>query len=170
MDRRVYIWEVGMHAAFEAHAQFCLGRRGRESACALTEARTLVRVGSTAGTRDGVLSTIGWGSKAGGGTRGGDEGNRVGALGERSCSASEKQKKRVWGGEGGSGGEIPAPVGDRALRFRWFENSFSSFVFNFFFLMFLYNAFSGLARPKAIRSQVQSVKTKHDRRQTRGEG
>lgn len=77
---------------------FALGGGGRESACALTEACTLVRVGSTAGTRNGVLSTIGWGRKAGGGKRGGDEGNQVGALSERSCSASEKKKNRVWGG------------------------------------------------------------------------
>lgn len=29
MERRVYIWEVGMHAAFEAHAQFALGGGGK---------------------------------------------------------------------------------------------------------------------------------------------
>ena len=55
--------EVGMHAAFEAHAQFALGRGGRDSACALTGACALARVGATAGTGDGVRSTVGWRGK-----------------------------------------------------------------------------------------------------------
>lgn len=48
------------------------------------------------------------------GMKGGDEGNRVGALGwggERSCFASEKKKKRVFGGEGRGGDDTSTSWG-----------------------------------------------------------
>lgn len=162
MERKCSTYgEVGMHAAFEAHAQFALGRGGRESACALTGACALARVGATAGARDGVLSTVGWGERREG--REGREGKRVGDGGSR--QTRETELAPLGGGKGGGwwvgfgglwvvgwverscfasekkknrvfgGGEgrIPAPVGHRAWHLSGLGISFLPLFFISFF-------------------------------------
>lgn len=67
--------------------------------------------------------------------KGGDEGNRVGALeGGVNARALRPRRKRI--GSCGEGGEIPAPVGDRALDFSGLRISFLPLFFISFFLMF----------------------------------